>query len=136
SAMALYRQAGERNPSNARAFTLLADALMSRADAAADTAERSALFKEANDALARARVADPFEYHHPRNLAALYRRWARVSAAEVRQGYQDEADRYYRAAADLAPNSGMLWAEWANLDAERGRMTDAFAKLDRAASLG
>jgi hypothetical protein len=40
------------------------------------------------------------------------------------------------AATDLAPNSGRLWAEWANLEAERGRMTDAFAKLDRAASLG
>jgi hypothetical protein len=136
AAIALYREAGGRNPSNARVFTQLADALMLQAEGIPEAPLRNARFKEASDALARAAVADPFEYHHPRNLAALHRRWARASAPNDRRAHQDDADRYYRAAAELAPDSGVLIAEWANLDAERGQMNDALARLDRAASLG
>ena len=36
----------------------------------------------------------------------------------------------------MAPNFSVLWAEWANLDAERGRIPAAFSKLERSAALG
>ena len=35
----------------------------------------------------------------------------------------------------LAPTNPRVWAEWGNVDAERGALHDAFVKLDRAATL-
>jgi tRNA1(Val) A37 N6-methylase TrmN6 len=65
---------------------------------------------EARDALARARSVDPYEYHHPRNLAALQRRWARASPPDERRVHLDEADGFYGAATAMAPEAGTLWA--------------------------
>lgn len=136
SAIALFRDAADRDPTNDRALTQLGDALITQADATTDPGSRNAWLTQAAGALARARAADPFEYHHPRNLASLQRRWARRLPPGERGVHLEEADRYYREATELAPSAGALWAEWGNLDAERGRIVEAFAKLERAASLG
>ena len=82
-------------------------------------------------------MVDPFNYQHPRNIAALERRRARrAPLATDRPAHLDDADHRYRTATALAPSNGTLWVEWANLDAERGRLDDAFAKLNHAAQLG
>ena len=92
TAVALDEDAAGRDPSNDRALTQMADALMGQADAVGDAA-RGALLARAGDALAQARAIDPFEYHHPRNLAALQRRWARRLPVNERRAHLAEADR-------------------------------------------
>jgi hypothetical protein len=136
SAVVLYRGTIERDRSNDGALTHLADALMTQADAIADRGARDALLSQAGDALARAQAANPFEYHHPRNLAALQRRWARGLSPEERGPHLAEADRLYQLTTDLAPARGVIWAEWGNLEAERRKPSEALTKLDHAAALG
>jgi hypothetical protein len=136
SAIALYRESVERDPLEAEAFTKLGEALMTQAAATAASGPRNTLFGNAADAMQRARAADPFDYHHLRNIAVSHRQWARLVAATDRPAHQAEADRWYREAVELAPDRGALWAEWGNLDAEQGNLAAAFSKLERGASLG
>lgn len=135
-ALAQYRNAADRGPTNDQVLTQLAMTLMAQTDATSDPASADVLLAEAERALGRAQAFDPFDYHHPRNLAALRRSWARRAPQTARAAHLDEADRLYRTSTDLAPSNGVLWAEWANLDAERLQPGDAFTKLERAASLG
>lgn len=123
------------DPMNDQLLTQWAQTLIAKSETSADAAVSDATLAAAERALTRAQAFDPFNYQHPRNLAALHRRWARRSPG-TRATHLADADHFYRVATELAPTQGALWAEWANLDAERLRVGDALAKLERAASLG
>lgn len=125
-----------RDPMDDQVLTRSAQTLVNEAEATTDVAAADAMLADAERLLRRAQAFDPFNYQHPRNLAALARRRARRAPASVRTSHLDEAGRLYRRATDLFPSNGALWAEWANLDAERLQTEDVFAKLDRAAALG
>ena len=135
SAIALYRDVVAKDPLEAEAFTQMAETTMNVAGGS-NGAARDALFTEAGRALLQSRAADPFDYHHLRNLASWNRRWTAGLSPVERPAHQAEADRWYRQAVELAPDRGTLWTEWANLDAERGNLGGAFSKLERGATLG
>lgn len=135
-AAALYRSAAGQDAANDEAWSQAGSALMGRAEAAVTAADRDAMFAGAREDLLRARGANPFDYHHPRNLAALERRWTLTLAPAARPAHGDAAAGWFDAAVRLAPTSGGLLAEWANLDLELGHVDDALTKLERAIVLG
>ena len=97
-------------------------------------ADQSARFERAIGVLTEARVRNPFDWLNVRNLASAHRVWAAVDRPG-RSVHLAAADRLFQEAAVLAPANPRVWAEWGNVDAERGALHDAFAKLDRAATL-
>ena len=97
--------------------------------------ERADRFARSVAALAEARRRDPWNWLHSRNQASAERVWAAADPL-VRAAHLRTADDFYRQAASLAPASARLWAEWGNVDAERGALPEALAKLERAAALG
>ncbi len=97
-------------------------------------ADQAAGFERAIDVLTEARVRNPFDWLNVRNLASAHRVWAAVDRPG-RPAHLAAADRLFQEAAGLAPMNPRVWAEWGNVDAERGALHDAFAKLDRAATL-
>jgi tetratricopeptide (TPR) repeat protein len=97
-------------------------------------ADQAAGFERAIDVLTKARVRNPFDWLNIRNLASAHRVWAVVDRPG-RSTHLAAADRLFQEAAALAPTNPRVWAEWGNVDAERGALPDAFAKLDRAVTL-
>jgi tetratricopeptide (TPR) repeat protein len=97
-------------------------------------ADQAARFERAIDVLTAARVRNPFDWLNARNLASAHRVWAAVDRPG-RLAHLAAADRLFQEAAVLAPTNPRVWAEWGNVDAERGALHDAFVKLDRAATL-
>lgn len=130
------RNALDLNPMNDQLLTQWAQTLMARAEAMPDPAVADGVLVDAERALRQAQAFDPFNYQHPRNVAALQRRRARLAPAPDRMALLGDADRLYRTATELFPSNGVLWVEWANVDAERRQAADALAKLNRAAELG
>jgi O-antigen ligase len=121
---------------DARALTRQARTLAAQADSSAGTESRDRLFEDAARLLRRAREADPYDYHHPRNQAALERLWTRRLRLTDRAQHLDRADEAYGAAIARAPLAGALWLERANLQLERSRPEDAMRMLERALALG
>lgn len=136
SAERLFLSAAQRTPADADLQARIGQLRLSQADQAADAGARDRRYQQAVEAFERARAADPYEYHHRRSLAASYRRWARSAPPRERADRLSAANRYYEEATQRVPLNGVLFAEWGNLEAERGRLEEAFAKLDRAAALG
>jgi tetratricopeptide (TPR) repeat protein len=135
-AVALYTEAGRRDPSDERAFTRLVRVRIEEAESAAAAGRRDELFQDAADQLRRAFSADPFDYHHARNRGSLERRWAQRLPPPDRARHLEEAERWYAAATALAPSAADLWAEWANLKLERRLPDEALPRLERSAALG
>lgn len=135
-AIALYADIGRRDVSDDRAFMRFGRLLADAADAPAGANQRDELFRRAADQLARAWSADPFEYHHARNRGSVERMWARSLPQAGRAPHLEEADRWYAAAAELAPSAATLLAEWANLKMERNRFDEALPLLEQSAALG
>jgi tetratricopeptide (TPR) repeat protein len=97
-------------------------------------ADQAARFERALAVLAEARVRDPFDWLNARNLASAQRVWA-AADRPGRSAHLAAADQLFQETVALAPANPRVWAEWGNVDAERGDLHSAFAKLDRAATL-
>jgi hypothetical protein len=133
-AASLY-MTGRDDRSDTRPPTRLADLLIGEADSAG-VERRDQLFRQAAAQLAFAWSVDPFDYDQARNRGALERQWALRLPPGDRAAHLEEADRWYAAAAGLAPAASRLWEEWANLALERRRPDEALPRLERALSLG
>lgn len=120
-------------PENDRAWSALGGVNLEVAQRVAER-ERPAWFRRTADALAEANRRNPYEWLHLRNRASAERVWA-AADREGRAEHLAAADRYFRQASERAPAFARLWAEWGNVDAERGDLRGAFEKLDRATTL-
>jgi tetratricopeptide (TPR) repeat protein len=130
-----YREAARLQPREPYYLTGLSRALIQGADAL-EADQRSAQMRTARTILERAGALDPGNPDHPRNLASSYRMDARSrDEDQARAVLLQGADRAYARAISLSPRLPSLWIEWANVDVERRRFTDAVAKLDRALAL-
>jgi O-antigen ligase/tetratricopeptide (TPR) repeat protein len=99
-----------------------------------DASARTAHFERARAAVAEARRLNPLDWFAIRNAASIERVWA-AADPDRRPMHLEAADRAFREASARAPTHPRLWAEWGNVDAERGNFHDAFVKLERAATL-
>src|SRR5882672_1593525 len=133
-AEAFYQRRVQLVPESDSAWSALggAELELARRAALADRADR---FTRVVSALAEARRRNPTDWFHCRNQASAERVWAAADPAG-RAAHLAAADDFYRQATSLAPASARLWAEWGNVDAERGALHDAFGKLEHAAILG
>jgi O-antigen ligase len=133
-ATALQRRRAEVAPESDVAWSALASAEL---DAAShiNAPDRSSGFERASSAALEAYHRKPFDWLHVRNLASIERVWA-IADKERRAEHLAAADRRLHQASTMAPGFAQLWAEWGNLEAERGSFHEAFAKLERAAALG
>jgi len=127
-----YQAALAVDPSNTRALTRLARVDIAQADRAPTDADRRAALDDAARHLAHASSADPYDYHHPRNEAALERRRAAHLPPSEDAPYYRRADRAYQAAIERAPAVPELWAERANLALEEQQPDAALSMLERA----
>jgi tetratricopeptide (TPR) repeat protein len=121
-------------PESDLAWSALGSARLEAAKHADGAAQRVG-FERASAALEEARRRNPLDWFHVRNLASLQRVWA-AADRPGRAAHLEAADRHFQKASEFAPAFARLWAEWGNVDAERGRLADAFMKLDRSAALG
>jgi O-antigen ligase len=131
----LFRRAAAIDPANDVAAMRAGDALLHEAETAPSGPPRERLMGLADGMMRAALAANPYDYHHARNLAALERRSARLATGAERTLHLDRADGWYALAIAKAPSTGVLYAERGNLALERGRPDDALAWLDRAIEL-
>jgi hypothetical protein len=131
-AVALEAERVELTPESDEAWSALGRAHLEAARI--DRVSQQQKFDAASAALARARMLNPQNWIHARNQASAERVRAQIDPTN-RAAHLEAAAIFLGEASALAPRAGRVWAEWGNVDAERGRLTDAFAKLDKAVTL-
>jgi len=132
-AEALEAERVRLDPESDKAWSAWGSAQLERAKRS-NEAVQDAAFMHASSTIAEARRRNPFDWFHKRNQASVERAWAAVNRQD-RSRHLAAADRYFAEAAAEAPTFARLWAEWGNVDAERGDFPAAWLKLERAASL-
>jgi len=132
----LHERAIQLAPTQDYYYLFLGRALLERAKAAKDSAQREALLKKTEEILIRARDLNPYNTDHTANLARLYRTWAELSNdPQERKKYLQKSIEFYEQATRLSPNNAQLYNEWALVYLLAGRSDKALEKLERSLAL-
>jgi len=135
AAVNAYRSALALQPREPEYLTSLGRAFLEMAERA-DVTRRTDLYLAGEAPLRAALVRNPYDPHHPRNLAnAARRRAATTQDAGARSALLGEADRLFARATAAAPGMAPLWVDWGNVALALGSFDSALQRLDRAAAL-
>jgi tetratricopeptide (TPR) repeat protein len=115
NAIAIYEHAIELAPREDFYYLWLGRAYLERSGVTADTVERAALLRTAEQRLIEAQRINPLNTDHTANLARLNTRWAEIAAEPERQERINIASDYYEAAMSLSPNNAVIINEYARL---------------------
>jgi O-antigen ligase len=135
-AIGLARQAVKTTPWQTAYHLGLGHALIEQARRTGERAAREALFREARDALLRARALSPRDVDALAQLAHLARVWAQLSSdGRERAARFAAASDFFRRATTASPSNAVFWAEWGITERAAGREDSAREKLERARAL-
>lgn len=137
AAIAIYRAAVARAPSEDFYYLFLGRALLERAGLTTNQDEASELLTEAERLLLQAQHINPLNTDHTANLARLNTRWYGVATDDTeRQERLALADRYYRDALVLSPQNSVVRNEYARLALEvEGDCPKALALYDQGVTI-
>ncbi len=135
AAAPLLQEAARSEPDEGRHFADLGSMLVAQAQSVGGAAAQAQL-QQAVAHVEHARVLQPAEVDHPATLAEFQATWATMSTTTAeRDQHWDAAARLYAQTAAARPSHPGVWARWALLDRDRGRLDAAHAKLTKAIAL-
>lgn len=137
TAIAIYKSAVDRVPSEDFYYLFLGRAYLERAAITENAAERASLLAEAEKLLLQAQTINPLNTDHTANLARLNTRWyaatENTAEKEERLGL---AERYYVDALALSPQNSIIRNEYARLILElRGDCDQALSIYDESTTI-
>ncbi len=133
-ALKLYDEALRDQPTQDFYLLFKGKALLEKAQATTDPAQREATLREAQGVLEQARALNPLNTDHTANLARMYQTWASYSPQQRDQLLQKSLD-YYEQAAELSPNSALILNQWSSAYLDLGKPDQALKLLDRSLEL-